>query len=274
MFNLYYLNYTKAFEIAMQIDNKVLEKRVKQNQLDGEGNAQGEAGLPELGFLDKVMPKLNGNITLQGAISNKTEDTLKVISTKSTILEPVVQKAVEVRKLGTDRIGKLVKIKDVTLKIANYQDIIGSKILLNGLLKNVPVEGFGNMDVSSIFNIFLKDAAYIVSGQIPEKVSILNNSSSDKLLFKIPMKLDSEMENSYSISDLEIGPVTVIGIYRGTFEYQSIRNKVDVFSQMSGNNQSTDNDLETDDSVDNNQEIKPSDKVHYIDVIAIVQELY
>ena len=276
MFNLYYLNYTKAFEIAMQVDNKILEKQVKETEKEKQGN--GELGLDgSVSLLNKILPKLSGNLSFSASKSDKTEDTLKVVSTKSTILAPVIRNSVEVRKLGEDRVGKLLKIRDVSLRVVNYQDMIGSKILLSGLLQSVPIDGIGTMDLTAIANIVLKGASYIVVGQIPEKVSVKDSETSNKLLLKIPMQMDNEMENSYSISDLEIGPVTVVGIYRGVFEFKNIKNQVDTLAKMSKANTSDEIDLEieTDSSKTHNRQVgvQQDEQVHYIDVIAIIQEL-
>lgn len=276
MFNLYYLNYTKAFEIAMQVDNKILEKQVKETEKEKQGN--GELGLDgSVSLLNKILPKLSGNLSFSASKSDKTEDTLKVVSTKSTILAPVIRNSVEVRKLGEDRVGKLLKIRDVSLRVVNYQDMIGSKILLSGLLQSIPIDGIGTMDLTAIANIVLKGASYIVVGQIPEKVSVKDSETSNKLLLKIPMQMDNEMENSYSISDLEIGPVTVVGIYRGVFEFKNIKNQVDTLAKMSKANTSDEIDLEieTDSSKTHNRQVdvQQDEQVHYIDVIAIIQEL-
>lgn len=277
MFNLYYMNYEKAFEIAMQVDNKVLEKQVKEKDRGNSGDGQIGVEAPE-GLLSRLLPKLQGNVSFSVSKSEKTEDTLKVVSTKSTILAPVIKKAVEVKKLGEDRIGKLLKIKDVSLSVMNYQDMMGSKILLSGLLQNVPIDGIGPMDLTAIANTVLKGASYIVVGKIPEKVSVVDPNSSNKLLLKIPMQMENEMENSYSISDLEIGPVTVVGIYRGIFKFKDIKNQVDAMAKMSGLNSSfaNDSEIETEDSKKMNTQlgIQSVDLVHYIDVISIIQELF
>ena len=92
------------------------------------------------------------------------------------------------------------------------------------------------------------------------------------------MQMENEMENSYSISDLEIGPVTVVGIYRGIFRFKDIKNQVDAIAKMSGVNSSCANgsEIETEDSETLNTQlgIQSVDLIHYIDVISIIQELY
>ena len=263
MFNLYYLNYTKAFEIAMQIDNKVLEKQTKERNFEGAADLNASGETPEISLLSKILPKLNADISVHGSKATRAEDTLKVVSTKSTILNPVIQKSVEVRKLGVEQVGKLLKIRDVSLKIANQQDISGTKILLSGLLKDIPVDGLGQMDFGALFNVFLKDASYIVSGKLPEKVNKDrrdSENSTDRLLFKIPMQMEQEMENSY------------------IFKYKDIRKKIDIISQMQTEKEPIDIDVETDEEQDNKSdslaELGPDDNVHYIDVIAIIQELF
>ncbi|MDO5568051.1 MAG: AAA family ATPase [Eubacteriales bacterium] len=79
MFNLYYINYAKAFEIAMQINNKLLETQVatKEKQIDGDGSISGGTG----SFLEKVLPHLQVNAGLSGSKSDRAVDTLRVVST-------------------------------------------------------------------------------------------------------------------------------------------------------------------------------------------------
>ena len=265
----------------MQIDNKVLEKQIKEKSSEGSADLGASGETPEINLLSKILPKLNADISIHGSKATRAEDTLKVVSTKSTILNPVIQKSVEVRKLGVEQVGKLLKIRDVSLKIANQQDISGTKILLSGLLKDIPVEGLGQMDFGALLNVFLKDASYIITGKLPEKVNKDRRdgeNTTDRLLLKIPMQMEQEMENSYSISDLEIGPVTLIGIYRGIFKYKDIRKKIDIISQMQTRKEPVDIDVEIDEGRDNADELLaelgPNDSVHYIDVIAIIQELF
>ena len=279
MFNLYYINYAKAFEIAMKINNKLLQTQVatKEKQIDGDGSISGGTG----SFLEKVLPHLQVNAGLSGSKSDRAVDTLRVVSTKSTILNPVLQKSVEIRKLSENRIGKLLTIRDVNLKIVNYEDTMGSKMLLGGMFKHVPIEGVGSVDLTSMMDTVLGDAAYIVSGEIPNKVTV-NEQCKDvtnKLLFKIPVGVGNELENQYSISDLEIGPITILGIYRGLFKFNDIRTKVDSIAKLNDTNENIASvqDVETDDKEDVDNSDSPylgsEEMIHYIDVIALLQEL-
>lgn len=273
MFNIYYINYAKAFEIAMQIDNKLLEKQVVDNEIDKKGEGGGKADLPSFSLLNKLIPTLSGEVTFSKSKSNKTSDTLKVVSTKSTILEPIIQKAVEIKRIGEDRIGKLIKIKDVQLSIENTSDMLGTKMLLSGILKKVPVEGLGIIDMTEMMDVVLKGASYIAIGRMPDKIRQDENIY-DKLMVKIPIQLENEMESQYSISDLEIGPVTIIGIYRGVFEYANIRKHVDIMKQYEENKTLVDIEYEKKDYNNAEKVIADNSKFHFIDVIAIIQDLY
>ena len=273
MFNLYYINYAKAFEIAMQIDNKLLEKQVVDSAIDKNGEGEINATAPSFSLLNKIIPTLSGEARFSMSKSDKTSDTLKVVSTKSTILEPIIQKAVEIKKIGDDRIGKLIKIKDVQLSIVNSSDILGTKMLLSGILKTVPVEGLGSVDLTDMMDIVLKGASYIATGKMPEKIK-QNEGVSDKLMVKIPIQLGNEMESQYSISDLEIGPVTILGIYRGVFDYSTIIKHVDIMKQYEETEDQVDIESDETDYSNNTQSIADNEKLHYIDVIAIVQDLY
>ena len=42
MFNIYYINYEKAYEMAMLIDNKLISQRVKETGSGVQGTGKGE----------------------------------------------------------------------------------------------------------------------------------------------------------------------------------------------------------------------------------------
>ena len=95
-------------------------------------------------------------------------------------------------------------------------------------------------------------------------------------MLKIPMSAEHEMENQYSISDLEIGKVTIIGIYRGSYLETEIRDKVDKLKALQGKKSNSCEKGNMDDIEDGDINIADSAQafnIHYIDVIAIVQDL-
>ena len=135
MFNIYYINYAKAYEIAMLLDNKIIEEITKEHNTEGglTGTAEtGTGGMTEISLVGKYLPKLSLNGELTGSKSSKVIDTVKVITTKSTILDVIYKKAKEVSKLGDRTVGNLIKIRNVSLEIENENDILGAKTFLSG----------------------------------------------------------------------------------------------------------------------------------------------
>lgn len=273
MFNIYYINYEKAYQIAMLLDNKVIEQRQKEkgNQVEGNGTVSTDFnGLEGIPFLGKYMPKLDMEGEITGVKTNKVIDTVKVISTKSTILDRIYSKTKEVKKLQEKTVGSLVRIKDVKLSIMNAEEIIGVKTLISGAIGRIPVEGVGDIDFTSFLSVFLKDASYVLEGILP--VERFDNN--EKIMIKIPMAAENELENQYSLSDLEIGKVTLIGIYRGQFEQKELEKLVNRFSgkRTTTNKKELDTIIECDDSLIESEGCGDI-KIHYLDIIAVVQDI-
>lgn len=134
MFNIYYINYEKAYQIAMLIDNKIIEtkQKEKEGRFDTAGAGDGSVGaLDEIPFIGKYMPKIEIKGELAGSKSHKVIDTVKVISTKSTILKTIYSKTKETKKLNDKTIGSLVRVKDISLNITNEDEVLGMRIETN-----------------------------------------------------------------------------------------------------------------------------------------------
>ena len=174
----------------------------------------------------------------------------------------VHEKSSEARKLTDNKIGMLIKIRNTKLTIDNAPDILATKSLLSGVLKDVSVEGTSSMDLTQFCEVFLKDSAYIFSG----------NFNKERIAFKIPMKLESEMESQYSISDLEIGPMTVLGIYRGAYHFDELIGKISRLKDLENisNGQKKYEMLESDESDEDGNSKTIKEKVHFIDVISVI----
>lgn len=270
MFNVYYINYAKAFEIAMQMDNKVLEQTIKDRGWDISAEAQGEADIKKNWF-NAILPKLTGSLNFEGSKSSKTTDTIKVISTKSTVLAPIVKKATEVKKIDDNKIGNLIKIKNVQLKVHNGNDMLAVKALLSGVLDQIPIDGLGQKDLTGLVDAFFKGASYILTGKMPKKVD--TGKENEQIILKIPMQLENEMESQYSIADIEIGPVTVIGIYRGKYNAGEVRARMDMLSAYKEQKPLPEMETADDAPASTTAGFDSKAEMHYIDVIAIIQEL-
>ncbi len=284
LFNIYYINHEKASEISMLFDNEIVEKitRIKNTEFVIAGDVDVTTGATaKLPVIGQYLPSLDLNGNLAHNRSNRVEDTVKVVSSKSTILKPIYEKAKEVRRLDDSKVGNLVKIKDVYLTVVNSDDVMATKALMSGLVSRVPVGGIGDMNLTSLMEVMFKGSAYVLCGELPHRFG--NN---EHMMLKIPMSAENEMESQYSISDIEIGKVTVLGIYRGDFIRSDVESKINRMMALNDSGkknkeQSTnqDNGIDIEDGVreedKNNVEdsFHKQDKVHYIDVIAIIQEL-
>lgn len=267
MFNIYYINYTKAYEIAMLIDNKLLEGKTREKEGTVSGHLEGdidEAPFTKFPFIGKYMPEFNFNGEVAGEKSSRVIDTVKVITTKSTILGRIYDKAKEIQKLESKEIGRLIRLKDVSLKVKNENDILGAKTLLSGAIGDIAVDGVGNVNLSTLLNVMFKDSSYILDGTLPKS----KNGKEEKICIKIPMQAENEMENQYSVSDLEIGRVTVVGIYRGCFNVNELDCKLNRFSSETKNKETYNNII-----IESDEDEEIIEEVHYIDVIAIVQDI-
>lgn len=74
MFNIYYINYAKAYEIAMLLDNKILEQITKEHNAEGgiTGVAEtGTGGMTEIPLVGRYLPKLSLNGEFTGSKSSK-----------------------------------------------------------------------------------------------------------------------------------------------------------------------------------------------------------
>lgn len=284
MFNIYYINQEKASEISMLFDNEIVEKitRIKNTELTIDGDADVNTGATsKIPILGQYLPSLDlkGNLTHNR--SNRVEDTVKVVSSKSTILKPIYEKAKEVRRLDDSKVGNLVKIKEVFLSVVNSNDVLATKALMSGLLSKVPVEGLGNIDLTSLIEVMFKGSAYVLCGKLPHRFG-----KDEHMMLKIPMSAENEMESQYSISDIEIGKVTVIGIYRGEFTKSVVESKINRLLALNEAGKENQDQITTDhdDGIDIEDGVREEDKknisnssgnskVHYIDVISIIQEI-
>lgn len=113
---------------------------------------------------------------------------------------------------------------------------------------------------------------------------------SQKYIIQLPYKTNENFENGYQHNDLQLGKLSIIGIYRGNIDFserESISSKfLDMFSKSynqgnTNNNQSIDNGMKLScDFSTKKDEIefdfhhkKLNEQLHLIDVIAIIQEL-
>lgn len=204
-FNIYYLNFSKVYEIAMMINNVILTKIEtdrsnsfqKQYGFTSSISAQGTKQ-----FLDGIKSSISADAKENSTSSSKVVESLDVKTTKSILLRRVIEQCTSVTKVDNLLEGDLVKIDHVKLELLNEESLRNFLILRRDALKGVQVEG---MEINNLVSSMLQDYAYILKGV----VNINEQDDKTEIIIKIPMEIQSEFENKYNINDLLIGHVSI-----------------------------------------------------------------
>lgn len=267
LFNTYYINYPKVFEIAMLINNKIkinAEESIKKQK----GYKQ-SYGVESLFNVNKLPIKgdLGGEYSV--LTNHEYKEIQEIKNTNSTYLREILKKCKKVGNLSDLNNGDLVKIDNVKLKIWNNEEILQANSIISGALNGNTIDTFSDgkafkINVNALTNIILKDYKYY----------LMCTKGEEKFYVDIPMSAEKEFENKYSIYDLEIGLVNIIGIYRT--ECYDPENKT-TYSKLQelGNKQNIEIDemKSSRETKENRQESTELGKAPYIDLIAIIQDL-
>ena len=268
LFNVYYLNLPKVYEIKTMLSNVIkTDESVETNQGDTiDTELQAKLGTKFLKLFDA---DIGSDIKSGSSDSQKVLENFKVIMTKSLILSEVLDKCENVQSdFNRVKEGQLVRIDNVSLSLENEHELRTVKMFSNGSFKGLRLSEAGGLDINNLLNSMFKDYSYKLKGELKD--------SEEKVLVKIPLTFESEFENLYSVDDLFIGNVTLIGIYKGKTKISGLRNSFDFFQEL-GEFSDSDSDSE----VHNSQypepkrvKLKSEDDgldYNYIDLLAIVQ---
>lgn len=278
IFNIYYINFPKVYEIKMMLSNVIsLSKEItKDDALEGDVSLKAKFGL---GFMDLFkLGDIESGGNVKGANSNKVFETFEIKTTKSVILDDVVKNSNSIDSFDTVEEGELIKLDNVKLSLENENELRIVKFMNGGAFKDLIAPGTNGFDMNNLFNSMFKDYAYKIKG---EKVGLDN-----KILFKIPLTFESEFESSYSVDDLFVGKVSIIGLYKGKIRVDDLKNSFEFFQEI-GQLQNSFNVNKDDDEIQESHysaekmnttpfDFKSSgdgNDYHYIDLLAIVQNV-
>lgn len=267
LFNVYYLNFSKVYEIKMMLSNVIkTDESVETDQGDTlNADLQAKMGTK---FLKLFNAEVGADVKSGSTDSQKVLENFKVTMTKSLILSEVMDKCKTIVDFSCLTEGQLVRIDNVSLSLENEMELRTVKIFSNGSFKGMRLPEAGGLDVNNLFNSMFKDYSYKLQGEIKD--------SNEKVLIKIPLTFENEFENLYNVDDLFIGNVSLIGIYKGKTKISGLKNSFDFFQEL-GNASNADSDNE----VHNSQYTTPSviklksedddEDYNYIDLLAIIQ---
>lgn len=276
-FNIYYLNFTKVYEIAMMINNVILTKiendRTKsfeeQYGFTSSVSAQGTKR-----FLDGIKASISADTKETTFSSVRVVETLDVKTTKSILLRRVIDQCSHVSDFLDSSEGDLVKVDNVKLELLDEESLRQFLILRRDALKGFRVEG---MELNNLVSSMLQDYAYILKGIIYDNEKTVAGA---EIIIKIPLEIETEFENKYSINDLLIGHVSIVGIYKGVVKEEFISSNTFTYFQEIGMRQKQDEASSskiirsaTCPTIPMTKSSKDERQYYFIDNLAIIQDV-
>lgn len=283
IFNIYYINFPKVYEIKMMLSNVIALSKEKETDVrDGkEVDYRGKLGVNFLNLFNIAGASIDGEIGRKNikSDSQKVLETFEIKTTKSVILNEIIEKSKLTTSFDSVKEGSLIKIDNVNLTLENEPELRTVKLFTSGSFKGMNIPGANGFDINNLFNSMFKDYAYKMKGVIAE--------STDELLVKIPLTFESEFESSYSVDDLFIGKVSIVGLYKGKIKIDSLKNSLEFFQEigtmqnMMANKEDEVKEIQDSQYTVKNENTgflfassKDADKeFHYIDLLAIIQNV-
>ncbi|PDY26967.1 hypothetical protein [Bacillus thuringiensis] len=255
-FCVYYINFEKVFEIAMLIDNKV----AVTEESSGDSKHTFKVSARIQAMLSKIF-NASGDSSYEYAKSSGLKRTVEIKSTNSVILKDLIDEIKvtdETISSGQEtQEGQLIIINDIPLSILNEDEMRQMKLIKQGLFDRFTHE---DISIGELFKSIANDYSYQMIG---------TKGENNKYLIKIPSDAENEFENKYTIDDLLMGEVTIIGIYKGQKEVKDLKS---TFRYLTENGQSEEqNEIRHSSEQNNVALLEP--KYHFIDVLAIVQKI-
>lgn len=275
VFNIYYINFSKVYEISMMLNNVILSSIQRENSSSSENSSSVSANASistALKNLATIKSYMGGQLTEKKTSSSKMVESLDVKTTKSILLKQIDKRSKVINDFTLCSEGDLIKVDNVNLQILNEENLRELKIFRSNALKDFRVDG---VDVNNLITSMLKDYSYLLYGKMP--------NSSEKVVIKIPMELENEFESNYNVDDITIGRVSIIGVYKGIVKEEKINtNTFNYLYEIGLKQQSQKDDVQREKVISSayREEDKPisfkrsnNGEFVFIDVIAIIQNV-
>lgn len=275
-FNIYYLNFSKVYEIAMMINNVILTKIETDKSSSFEQQYGFTSSIAAQGtkqFLDGIKASISADTKETSISSSKVVESLDVKTTKSILLRRVIEQCATVTLLDNLAEGDLVKVDCVKLELLNEESLRQFLILRRDALKGMQVEG---MELNNLISSMLQDYAYILKGLVYDESM---KEPVSEIIIKIPMEIQSEFENKYNINDLLIGHVSIVGIYKGIVGEEFITSNTFTYLQEVGARKEKQEAAVSKIIKSNSHPMlhdttkKSNNDYHFVDTLAIIQDV-
>lgn len=267
LFTVYYMNQDKVFEMRMLLDNRLRTghtgEKTGTTSSEANINAEADARVP---FLTELQGRIEGKIGHEK--QTRMVDTLEYIHTKSRMLSDIIARC-NIFEGNSANEGDLVYIDDVNLEFLNEDEVRALVAIMTGTLDGFTVPESGGLDIGHMFQSIVKaGASFKLRGEA-------GHGCGGPILLKIPIDSGSLFESGYSIDDLLIGKVGVVGICKGKVKTDDLRSSFDYF-QAKDKQQPSEDDGIIECAEDAGTEPEdPRDEGDgeptYIDVLSIIQ---
>lgn len=257
----------------MMMNNIVATSSQKEKSSSASGGLDAKAEFKPMKLFNFI--DIGGEASLQGDVTKKVIDSFEIKTTKSVILKELIDESTSVDDLSELKEGELVKVENVQLSLTNETELRTIKLMGSGAFKNMNVPGMNGIDFHNMMNSMFKDYAYKLLGDLED--------SNEGLVIKIPLSFENEFESSYSVDDLFIGKVSIIGIYKGKVALKTLKNSFEYFTEMGNqsNSEEESNGIVDSQEIPSSQEtvnifkssLNPDNKYHYLDLLAIIQNI-
>ena len=268
LFTVYYMNQEKVFEMRMLLDNEVKSAGTSEQStttdLEGKLDVEANAKIP---LLSKLKEELEANVN--HGKQSKIVDTLEYINTKSRMLSDLLDHC-ETFCPGNSEEGQLVYIRNARLELLNEAEVRGLIPVMTGTLDGLFIPEAGNVDIGHMLQSIVK------TGTTFKLRGTIDGSKESSILLKIPLDGSDLFESKYTIDDLLIGSVSIVGIRKGKIKPSELHNAYEYF-QSNESAKSSDVDIIDGSSEDSQAKEKAlteeREKCEYIDVLAIIQDV-
>lgn len=267
LFTVYYMNQDKVFEMRMLLDNRLRTGHTGEQtgSTSSEANINAEAGA-KVPFLTELQGNIEGKIGHEK--QTKMVDTLEYIHTKSRMLSDIIARC-NIFEGNSVNEGDLVYIDDVNLELLNEDEVRALVTIMTGTFDGFTVPEAGGLDIGHMFQSIVKaGASFKLRGEA-------GHGRGGPILLKIPIDSGSLFESGYSIDDLLIGKVGVVGICKGKVKTDDLRSSFDYFQTKDKQQPSEDDGfIECAEGTGRESEGPRGEddgKPTYIDVLSIIQ---
>lgn len=270
LFTVYYMNHSKVYEMRMLLDNTLWKDGSNEEDKATAGNADVHAkGETKVSLFPKFAVEGDGNFGHEKR--TKMIDTFEYINTVSRMLADIKGNC-----LGFDenksKEGDLVYIDNVSLSLLDEDEVRTLITVMSGTFDGIQIPEAGGLDVGHLFQSFIK------SGTSFKLIGRIGDKKSNDIILKIPIDGADLFESGYSVDDLLIGKVGIIGICKGKVCPSDLRSSYEYF-QTKGKTAEPEDDgfidgsakERTDDQVDEPIKEEEETEATYIDVIAVIQ---